>query len=644
MFIPQKDIQNFNSQTYISPNIVFNVIQSLSTSSESNSSIRINYIINENNELLFSNNEEENKEKLMTVLFYEIFVIKIDFIKNKSKMIMIYNNENKEYKIKIWASKWEKVEIKNEYNKIIRNLCQKKSGNKVLKKLLQLKPEKYTIYYFPISISLFEKELAFIYILILTQKEKSKFQNFKHIKDLIFYSKSFLIPKINDLLYKYNKNSNLYNTNLLVKTINNDNKENFRNNHNKRYFNYISPKNKEILINFNGEILKKIAKKKNASKKDCKPVNFLRKPYNKIIFNYSFEKNDNNIHNNSCNSNFNTNSTTIPKIKSYNDISNEKTNQINTIIINTNRSHKCYNYIKIPVKINRLNDKTMKINKSLQNLPFSIFNMNHNIDTIPYSKKRPGSIPKRIMHYLSTNNYSLQRKKNNYDKDNELANSISKLNINQLSCENRQEKILYKRKSFSHKKNQQSIDLNSNYVLNKLNGLNTCDKYSTLDNIESYFVSGNNTNINKSTNKNSNKFDKENTICINLNKGRRKNNLICNGSMSSFNPLAKTYHFKKMKNFNNKIEDNNNTKFNKIPIDKKSALKIYFRNFKLKDDKNNIQLNNNGNKTSRNIMTKKNRRELLFKPKTCDKRKLDGSGNNQMKKLNGGDGEISLFI
>jgi hypothetical protein len=114
--------------------------------------------------------------------------------------------------------------------------------------------------------------------------------------------------------------------------------------------------------------------------------------------------------------------------------------------------------------------------------------------------------------------------------------------------------------------------------------------------------------------------------------------------MSSFNPLAKTYHFKKMKNFNNKNEDNNNTKFNKIPIDKKSALKIYFRNFKLKDDKNNIQLNNNGNKTSRNIMTKKNRRELLFKPKTCDKRKLDGSGNNQMKKLNGGDGEISLFI
>ena len=31
------------------------------------------------------------------------------------------------------------------------------------------------------------------------------------------------------------------------------------------------------------------------------------------------KKIDNNNHNNSCNSNFNTNSTTIPKIKSYND-------------------------------------------------------------------------------------------------------------------------------------------------------------------------------------------------------------------------------------------------------------------------------------------------------------------------------------
>ena len=37
-------------------------------------------------------------------------------------MIIIYNNENKEYNIKIWASKLEKTSIKDEYNKIIKKL------------------------------------------------------------------------------------------------------------------------------------------------------------------------------------------------------------------------------------------------------------------------------------------------------------------------------------------------------------------------------------------------------------------------------------------------------------------------------------------------------------------------------------------
>ena len=114
MFITQKEIQNFNSQINISPNIVFNVIQSLCTQSKNSTSIRINYLITENDEILFNNNKDENKDKYISFLFYEIFIIKIDFIKNKSKMIMIYNNENKEYKIKIWASKLEKLEIKNE--------------------------------------------------------------------------------------------------------------------------------------------------------------------------------------------------------------------------------------------------------------------------------------------------------------------------------------------------------------------------------------------------------------------------------------------------------------------------------------------------------------------------------------------------
>ena len=56
-------------------------------------------------------------------------------------------------------------------------------------------------------------------------------------------------------------------------------------------------------------------KEKKNSKKSVKPVDFLKKPFNKIVFNYSFEKNDNNINNNSSNSN--SNSTTINKIKSY---------------------------------------------------------------------------------------------------------------------------------------------------------------------------------------------------------------------------------------------------------------------------------------------------------------------------------------
>ena len=278
MFITQKEIQNFNSQVNISPNIVFNVIQSLSDPSKSNNSIRINYIINENDEILFNINKEDKEEKFISSLFYEIFIIKIDFIRNKSKMIMIYNNENKEYKIKIWASKLEKLEIKNEYNKIIKKLCEKKTGNNILKNLLQLKPDKYTIYYFPTSVSLFEKELVFIYILILTQNEKSKFQNFKQIKDLISYSKSFLIPKINDLLYIQNKNKTLlYDSNTFIKTNNNndyklfhnDNKENIIINHISKGINYISPKNKEIKINFNVEKFKKILRKKRKSNKKC---------------------------------------------------------------------------------------------------------------------------------------------------------------------------------------------------------------------------------------------------------------------------------------------------------------------------------------------------------------------------------------
>ena len=637
MFITQKEIQNFHSQVNISPNIVFNVIQSLSDPSKSNTSIRINYIINENDEILFNINKEDKEEKFISSLFYEIFIIKIDFIRNKSKMIMIYNNENKEYKIKIWASKLEKVEIKNEYNKIVKKLCEKKTGNNILKNILHLKPDKYTIYYFPVSISLFEKELVFIYILILTQNEKSKFKNFKQIKDLISYSKSFLIPKINDLLYIQNKNKTLlYDSNTFIKTNNNndyklfhnDNKENIIINHISKGISYISPKNKEIKINFNVEKFKKILRKKRKSNKNVKPVNFLKKPYNKIVFNYSFEKNDNNNNN----SNLNTNSTTLNKIKSYRDHFNEQRNQINTIIINTNRSNKSSNnYVTFP--INRLNDENININNSLQQLPFSFLRMNNSTKTIPYSKKRPSSIPKRIMHYLSTNNYSLQNKKMNCEKDNELIKSYCSLNHNQLSCKNRTKEILYKRKSFSKKKNQRSMDLNTNYFLQKINCLHSCEINSSLDNMETYLISN-------SHNNNNNIFDKENNNCIILNKNRRNDNLIYNSSITTINPLIKAYNFKKDNNNKNKNKEDNNNNINKIPINRKATLKFNFRNAKLKDD---IRLNlNNGNRTSRNVMNEKSRRELLYKHNTGDKNEINR--DSQTQKLNDGDEEISLFL
>ena len=646
MFITQKEIQNFNSQINISPNIVFNVIQSLSTSSKNSTSVRINYLINENDEILFNNNKDENKDKYISFLFYEIFIIKIDFIRNKSKMIMIYNNENKEYKIKIWASKLEKLEIKNEYNKIIKTLCEKKTGNNILKNLLQLKPDKYTIYYFPTSVSLFEKELVFIYILILTQNEKSKFQNFKQIKDLISYSKSFLIPKINDLLHKHNKKMKVYDKKAYIKTSNNihnfkllnfDDKENIIIDNIRRNINYVSPKNQEIQINFNSERFKRVLNKKYNSKKCTKGVNFLKKPYNKIVFNYSFEKTDNN---NISNSYANTNNTTINKMKSYRDSLNEQKKQINTIIINTSKTEKPNNYIKFPInKIKKLNDESINSN-SIQSFPFSIQQLNNS--TIPYAKKRPSSIPRKIMHYLSTNNYSLQYKKKSIEKENEPIktnnycsfnnNNNNNININHINCKTKSKKILYKRKSFSKKKSQQSIDLNSNYFLQKLNGVNISDMNNSTDNIDTYTI----------THK-KNIFNKENN-CIILNKNRKNKNLIYNGSMVSINPLIKTYSFMK----ENNSEENLNNNINKIPVNKKSTLKINFRNSINQKLKSDIQLNglnfNNGNKTSRNIMNKKIRRELIFKQRNGVKNKLNRTGDNQLQKISDGEEEISLFL
>ena len=69
MFINQKEIQNFNSKANISPNIIFNVIQSISIPTKTNTSIRINCLTKENDELLFSNNKEESKEIFISTFF-----------------------------------------------------------------------------------------------------------------------------------------------------------------------------------------------------------------------------------------------------------------------------------------------------------------------------------------------------------------------------------------------------------------------------------------------------------------------------------------------------------------------------------------------------------------------------------------------
>ena len=79
MFISQEEIQNFYSQISISPNIVFNFIQSLNNPLN-NSSIRINYLINENDDILYNNEKYDN---FYNFLLYEIFIIKIYLIKNK---------------------------------------------------------------------------------------------------------------------------------------------------------------------------------------------------------------------------------------------------------------------------------------------------------------------------------------------------------------------------------------------------------------------------------------------------------------------------------------------------------------------------------------------------------------------------------
>ena len=592
MSISLKEIQNYHSQIDISPNIIYNAIESLSNPSKSKSSIRINYLINENDEILFINHDE-NTEKFYTFLFYEVFIIKIDAMKKKSKMIMIYNNENKEYNIKIWVSKIEKPEIKDEYNKIIKKICSnKKNSNKIIRNLLKLKPDKYTIYYFPINVPLFDKELVFIYIYVITQNEKAKFQNFKQVNDLIAYSKSFLIPKIDDLLLKYenksHKNISHQNTKNFFKIIINDNKENIIFNKMNRNNNYFSPKNEDILINYNSEIFKKkdIRKKKNNSKKR---INFIRKPYNKILFNYSFEKNINDKDNN--------------KVKKKGQSYIETKNKISSIIIDTNRnSLKSNNFINYSLnRIKKLTNKDKNMNnQSINGLSFSMSNYNCNY---PYEKKRPSSIPKKIDHYLSTRSYNI-KKNNENDLDINNQNSCATFTNNSISYNNNH--FLYRKKTMSKNKSKENINLNSNFFIEKMKLKNNNSIYGSND-IDSIY--------------------KRKNYSITLNKNRKLKSSMYDGSMLSINQLSKRY-----RNINNNKDDNN---ISIIEIKKKSTLNIN----KVPQIVNKLNMNN-GNKTSRNVINKKMMRQLI----KYNIKNLNKTGNNLLKKLNDNEGEISLFL
>ena len=58
MFISHKEIQNFYSKINISQNIIHNILCSLNKTSKNNSAIRINYIINEKDEIILHNQDE----------------------------------------------------------------------------------------------------------------------------------------------------------------------------------------------------------------------------------------------------------------------------------------------------------------------------------------------------------------------------------------------------------------------------------------------------------------------------------------------------------------------------------------------------------------------------------------------------------
>lgn len=114
--------------------------------------------------------------------------------------------------------------------------------------------------------------------------------------------KSYLIPKKSEFLQKneienekVNENGSCkYQRNKDIFKIfyNDDNTENILIDINLKNNNIIYPKRKDFIDNFNCERLTKIMNK-NKRNNPRKSIDYMKKPYNKILFNYSFEKNNN---------------------------------------------------------------------------------------------------------------------------------------------------------------------------------------------------------------------------------------------------------------------------------------------------------------------------------------------------------------
>jgi len=611
MFISHKEIQNFHSKVNISPNIIHNILSSLNKTSNNNSAIRINYIINEKDEIIL-HNQDERIDKYYSFIFYEIFIIKIDSIRNTSKMIMIYNNENKEYNIKIWVSKLEKLEIKDEYNKIVKRMCSKKNINNILKNILKLRPDKYTIYYFPSNISLFEKELVFIYIFIITQNDKSKFQNFRQVKELVANAKSFLIPKISEFLFKYenenenekigngdeNENYKYKRNNDIFKLIHLDNKENIIDNILKNN-NIISPKNKKIIVNFHSERFSKIMNK-NKKNNIKKSIDYMKKPYNKILFNYSFEKNNNDKN---------------LKIKEQRKSFIEPRKNINGTFIDSYLSKEEKNYfnnlpLNIYTKINDINTNNDPVNNGLS---FSFTSKNNY--SLPYEKKRPSSIPKKIMEDMSNSVYNMKYQFAKKEFGNENG-SFNKFWIYKKNKSYKNKTMLYKKKAFSKKNSEKRVNLNSNYYFKNKN-------YKNDNNIDNEAF-----------------FNKVN-YSITTNKYRKTNYKNFNDTMQSFNYVTSTFD----------ISDNNDeNNLSNITINKKAIINIKCNNY-LKKTSKNSQLNkfyiNKGNKTSRNIINERIKKKLISYKQginNLDKKKLNKTRENETQKMSENEEEISLFL